>query len=353
MEPHRRFNVLWGDNAQGKSNALEAVHLLLGLSAFRTHRSAELIRYSEDEASVRGVAVSQGVERELWVRVRAGQRQIRVDGKLARSPQHYLGGLSVVLFCPEDLHVPRGSPSARRRLLDRSVAAAWPAYLGLLRDYHKALGSRNRVLKGPGRVDPRLLEVYTAQVARLGAAIIAGRRRYLGGLAPLFSEAYRKVTRGGVEAELLYRGAPALESLEASVEVLTAALGSLLDDVKAEDLRRRTTTVGPHTDDLDFLLDGRCTRSFGSQGQLRAVILALRMAQISNSYRILGFQPVLLLDDVSSELDRERNTYLFEFIVEMNCQTFITTTDPRLIRLYEDRKDFHVVNGDLNTLSRG
>lgn len=340
-----RVNVLWGQNAQGKTNFLEAVHVLLSLSAFRTQRSADLIRFSEREAGVRGVVRTTTGSREVAVRVRAGQKQARVDGKVVGSPRAYLEGLSVVLFCPEDLQVPRGSPGLRRRVLDRSVAGVWPGYVGLLRDYQRVLASRNRLLKTPGGADRGLLRVYTAQLARLGAGVVAGRRRYLAGLGPLFSEAYRRVSGGGARAELAYRSDPALEGVEPVVGALTEALSERLHGTAGEDLRRGSTSVGPHTDDLDILLDGRSTRSVGSQGQLRTAVLALRMAQISDGYRVLGFYPVLLLDDVSSELDRERRGYLFDFIKEIECQTVVTTTDAGVIPGRENRKDFQVVKG--------
>ena len=347
VEPHQRFNVLWGDNAQGKTNFLEALHLVATLRPFRANRNAEVIRFGQERAVVRARVQSMSLVRQLAVDVGPGGKKVRSDGKAPQSTVSYLDGLSVVLFTPDDLQVPRGSPGPRRKLLDRSVANVWPAYVALCRDYQKVLTSRNRVLKqGPaGSMD--LLEVYDQQLSELGAGMVAGRVRYLRSIADVLSETFSTIVRSGVSCEVIYRTSDPVTEAGVRIADLTPVLRKQLRQNLAEDMARKSTRVGPHTDDLDFLLDGRSTRSFGSQGQVRAVVLALRIAQIKDTYQKLGFYPVLLLDDVSSELDKERNCYLFDFISKILCQTFLTTTRPDLIHLKEDRMDFQVVNGSI------
>ena len=351
VEPHQRFNVLAGDNAQGKTNFLEAVYLVATLRPFRANRNAEVIRFEEERAVVRARVNCRSLVRRLAVDVGPAGKKVRSDGKAPESSASYLDGLSVVLFTPDDLQVPRGSPGPRRKLLDRSVASVWPPYVALCRDYQKVLTSRNRVLKqGTPGLSRDMLEVYDQQLSELGARIVAGRVRYLRSIADVLSETFAKIVRSGVNCEVVYKTSDAVAEAGVGIADLTPVLREQLRQNLGEDLARKSTRVGPHTDDIDFILDGRSTRSFGSQGQVRAAVLALRIAQIKDNHHKLGFHPVLLLDDVSSELDADRNTYLFNFISEIYCQTFITTTRPEMIHLREDRLDFQVVNGSISPL---
>ncbi len=347
VEPGARFNVLAGDNAQGKTNFLEAVNLVATLRPFRASRNAEVIAFGAERALVRATIRSMELTRELSVDVGPAGKKVRSDGKAPRSSVDYLDGLSVVLFTPDDLQVPRGSPGPRRKLLDRSVASVWPTYVALTRDYQKVLTSRNRVLKDAPAGVRDLLEVYDQQLSELGARIVAGRLRYLRSIADVLCETFASIVRSGVDCEVVYRTSDAVREAGVRIADLEPVLRQQLRDNLPEDLARRSTRVGPHTDDLEFFLDGRNTRSFGSQGQVRAVVLALRIAQIKDTHDKLGFHPVLLLDDVSSELDKDRNTYLFDFISQISCQCFLTTTRPDLIHLKEDRLDFQVVNGSI------
>ena len=352
LSPHPKLNVLHGDNAQGKTNFLEAVFLVSGLGTFRSGRNQDLVRFGEEEALVRAEVQGPELTRVMEVRLAPRSRKLRLDGKAVRSAADFLGGLSVATFCPEDLQLPRGSPGPRRRLLDQAVASVWPAYLNLLRDYQKVLRSRNHLLSHPGGPRRDLLEVYDLQLAKLGAPLVAARARYLQRLAPLVAEAYEEITHSGVAAGLAYRTDDALAAAGHEIAPLTEALLQRMVTGRAEDIARKRTCVGPHTDDLELSLDGRTTRTFGSQGQVRALVLSLRLAQIKDTRQMLGYDPVLLLDDVSSELDPERTKYLFDFISEVDCQTFLTTTRPGLINLGEERHNFNVVRGQITAVSK-
>ncbi len=348
LEPHPRLNVLYGDNAQGKTNFLEAVFLVAGLGTFRRAKNEDLVRFGDDAAVVRAEVEGGELTRKMEVRLAARSRRLKIDGKAVRSAADFLGGLSVTTFSPEDLQVPRGGPAPRRRLLDQAVASVWPTYHNLLRDYQKVLRSRNHLLsgQGPGKTE-ELLEVYDQQLAQLGAPIVAARARYISRLAPRVTLAYKEITRGDVEACISYGTSSELREAGLGVADLTEALSERLCRSRTEDMARKRTCVGPHTDDLELLLNGRSTRTFGSQGQLRALVLSLRMAQIKDTFDMLGYYPLLLLDDVSSELDRQRSKYLFDFIAEVDCQTWITTTRLNLIEVERDRFDFQVVSGDV------
>jgi len=343
IEPHPRCSVICGHNAQGKTNLLEAIGLVASLRSFRTSRAVEMVRFGEEQARVRARVLSQGVEHELAVELSRSGRRAQVDGKGVRSAAGYLGRLNAVVFTPEELQVPRGAPAERRRLLDRAIVIVWPAYGALLKDYQRALQSRNRLLRQ--RASVALLEVYEQQLADLGSKLVAGRLRYLKALGEGFEAAFERISRSGVRGALRYLSAREVEAAGDQIKDLRGALAAQLVASRATDLARQTTTAGPQADDLEFNLDGRSTRSCGSQGQVRGLVLAFKIAQILNIHDTLGHDPTLLLDDVSSELDPLRNQYLFEFLGEIESQLFVTTTRVELLPLPSEHIEFKVENG--------
>jgi len=335
LVPSARFNVIAGENGQGKTNLLEAIYLAGTLRSFRTRSTEELIAWSETEAQVAARVLRGDVERVYEIELTARRRTARLDGKVPRSVGDYFGDFNVVLFASEDLRVPRGSPGGRRRFLDRSVFNREVGFLADAQRFMRVLRSRNVLLRGPDP-DAALLDVYDVQLADAGARVLAARRRYLAELAPRFAAAYEAITKSGLGATLRY---------EASVadDVLAPALAAS----RRRDLARRQTHVGPHVDDLIFLLDGRAAQAYASQGQLRALVLAWKTAEMELLRAAHGDAPVLLLDDVSSELDERRNAFLFEFLARIECQCFVTTTHPRHVLVTENRQDFHIVGGCL------
>jgi DNA replication and repair protein RecF len=338
VELHPRFNVFAGDNAQGKTNLLEAVYFLGTLRSFRAQKTDELIRFGEPQATVKARVERRGLTRLLEVAIRPGHRTARIDGKVVRAAADWFGGVNAVLFAPEDLRLPRGSPSGRRKFLDRAVFHARPAYLKIAQAYDRLLRSRNAVLRdaaGGAALAPALLETYDEQLADVGGQMVTERAVYVTELAPRFAAAHEAITQSGVTAAIHY------ESATPDAPSIRAALAAC----RRRDVARGFTGAGPHLDDLELLLDQRPAGQFGSQGQLRALVLALKIAEIQHLERALSEPPVLMLDDVSSELDPARNRYLFDFIRKMSCQCVITTTHLGHILLSEDRKDFHVVNG--------
>lgn len=334
-EPHARFNVLWGDNAQGKTNLLEAIYLLGTLRSFRAGKTEEMVRFGCAQASVRARVEKLGTQRLLEVTLAAGRKQARVDGKGARASD-YFGGFNVVLFAPEDLRLPKGPPSGRRRFLDRAVWNAQPLYLGEVQTYERVLKSRNALLRDGG--PPDLLEVYDEQLARAAVPIVSRRRALIGELEPLARGAFERVTQIGIALSISYETALDIENIEYSMRE------KLIAD-RRKDTARGATSSGPHTDDLELILDGKAARLHASQGQLRAIVLALKIAEIEFIRTKLNDAPVLLLDDVSSELDATRNAQLFDFLKSVPCQAFITTTHRGHVLLTEERQDFHVVAG--------
>jgi DNA replication and repair protein RecF len=288
-----------------------------------------------------------------------GGRQVRLDGKAVRPASRYFGGFQVVLFAPEDLTVARGAPSDRRAFLDRAVFQRAPEYLGEAQDYDKVLRSRNAVLRaaqgrGGSRDTAGLLAVYDERLADLGARRVHRRARLLAELAPRLRAAFAAITRGDLAAEARYASSWLGPDTDTDDEAtLVARLASALTSARPADLARAVTTVGPHRDDLELTLDGRAAGSFASQGQLRALVLAWKIAELELLTETHGEAPILLLDDVSSELDPQRNEYLFDFLCAKQPQCFVTTTHSRHVLAPAERVDFEVCSGTVTRQNAG
>jgi DNA replication and repair protein RecF len=360
LSPAPRFNVFIGDNGQGKTNLLEALYVVCALRSFRTGRLAEILRLGAAEAQIAATIQRVDMEQKLAVAVRERAKVVRLDGKAVRPLSKYFGSFNAVLFAPEDLQAPRGSPKGRRRFLDRSVFNLGPDYLVDVQRYEKALRSRNAVLRDSGAAARRadLLEVYDHQIGTLGARLVRRRAEFLTRLEPRFHAAFEAITRAGLRAGLRYEpsvgeadsGQPGLA--EAGGEVSIAReIEARLREERPRDLARGATSSGPHRDDLTFLLDGQPAQRYASQGQLRALVLAWKTAEIELLSAAHGEAPVFLLDDVSSELDAARNAYLFDFLAASESQCFITTTHPKHVLLERDRVDFEVRSGSVSRLN--
>ncbi len=328
IAPSPGATVLVGQNGQGKTNLLEAVYFLATLKALRASRLAELVRFGTERAVVSAALDGPGGERRLAVEVGPAGRNAFLDGKPVDRPEAYLEGHAAVCFTPDDLLLVKGGPLLRRRFLDRAAFNRWPAVLGEARDYLRALRERNAALRGAA---PEVEESFREPLARAGARLLARRQALVAELAPRLADAFAAIAGAGAPvAGLHYRPAAGMppEGQEAALQRrLSEILGLRLES----DRGRGYTSVGPHMDDLTLSLDGRGARAYGSQGQQRALVLALKIAEIENLRAVLGQPPLLLLDDVSSELDPEKNRLLLRYLAELRAQAFLTTTDRRLV----------------------
>jgi DNA replication and repair protein RecF len=346
LTPHPRFNVLSGENGQGKTNFLEAIYYLGTLRSFRSHLPKELLRWGEADAKLSAKVEHEGpgFVRDLDVDVNARGRKFLVNGKTPRSVGDYAEELSLVIFVPDDVGVARGAPSERRRFLDRAVFGAEPAHLSDSLIYGRALKSRNAILKGQS-VNPDLLDVYDETLATIGSRLVVRRRRYLKRFLATFQEVHSRFAPSGAVVGYVYRGPESEEPEEVAKELAEGLLRG-----RDRDIRQKSTTTGPHHDDLLFTLDGRPLRSSGSQGEQRTVVLAWKIAEILFLFRERNERPILLLDDVSSELDRGRAERFFTYVREGEGQVFLTTTDPAHVPLEvspEHRRDFRVSAGGI------
>ena len=336
--PHERFNVISGLNGQGKTNLLEAIYWLTTLRPFRTNRLRELVRWKADHVKVSGTVQSEGLDHRLAVAVEAGTRVAYREGKKTRASQ-YFGALSTVLFTPDDVGLIRGAPDKRRRFIDRGIFTGRPAHLDDFLTYRRALDARNRLLRDNAADD--LLDVYEHTLAQVGAQLTSARANFIEDLKPIFRTNLESILGVSLGCELKYR--PSIYQGDDTIDAMIHVWAS--DRVK--DRERGFTQKGPHADDLGFTLLGHNARNYASQGQQRAIVLALKLSEIQLLELRKDQVPVVLLDDVSSELDEQRNARLFDFLNSFNGQVFITTTDPAYLRIDGEQRHFVINAGTL------
>jgi DNA replication and repair protein RecF len=329
LEPSSRATILVGANGQGKTNFLEAIYFCCTLKPLRAARLAELVRFGAESAKVGADVEGPGGVRRVAVEVAPRARVAFLDGKAQDRLDTYFEGLAAVCFSPDDLLLVKGGPEARRRFLDRAAFNRWPAVLSEAREYVRALRARNAALRTGA---PAEVEVsFRVPLARVGARLLRRRLDLLSELAPRVERAYAEISGPGAPAaQVAYRPAGGL-SLTGGEADLAGRLDDALASRTARDRDRGYTSVGPHMDDLQLQLDAHGARPFASQGQQRALVLSLKIAEIENLRASLGRPPLLLLDDVSSELDPEKNRYLLEYLRRLSGQAFLTTTDRRLL----------------------
>lgn len=310
------FHLLLGDNAQGKTNILEAVYLVATLRSFRGVGSAQLVRHGQKGYFVGSKIVGQG-EHETKMYWSAAEKNLALDGQPVRSLTNYLGVIRAVVFCTEDLQLIKGTGRVRRRFMDLLLSQTFPAYLPLLQRYTRALRSRNALLKRPV-LDPVAVESFSRELVSAGEEIMRWRRELAPKFAPLAQEAYRRISNEGEALRLEYRA-----SVKGDFRV------ELQQSANRERVQR-TTLLGPHRDDLELMLNDRAAAQFSSEGQKRTLAIALKMAQAEYSRGIHGSAPVLLIDDIMGELDASRRAAflpLLEQAHEGRGQVFMTATE--------------------------
>ena len=338
FQPGSHFNVIHGDNGAGKSNVLEAIYYLGALKSFRGAKTDDLIALDSELASIEARLEGGPAPHKLRIDIgRTQRRRLRLDDKRPRSTAAWFQTVRMVLFHPGDLVLAAGSADKRRAFLDRMLEQMDPIYASTLSSYEKALRSRNRLLKEE-RTDRRSVRAYDAILSKAGAVVGQARRRLIEDLGPRVERAFTEVFAGDTPLGVRY-----LPRVEPSEEAIAQALERSFE----KDCARGFTTDGPHGDDLELRLHDVGARHHGSQGQHRTIVLALKTAELDLLTERTGRVPILLLDDVSSELDRSRNRRFFEVLSHAGGQVFLTTTHPDFILLENDRVDFQVEAGRL------
>lgn len=324
IRPEPGFNILCGDNAQGKTNSLEAIYLLAHLKSFRRGRNQELTGPSDKYARIGGHFFARGLQETVCLTISSDQKTLQINGKRPQTATEVFGRFPSVLFAPEEVNLTKGSPAGRRALLDRALCQTRPAYLGLARAYQRCLKQRNILLKTGASAET--LQPWTEELIKTGAGVRLARRQYLDRLLPLLREAYAALCAGRETIDLVYPGE------HDSPADLQQDLARHLEQERGREQRYGMTLAGPHRDDPVFLVNNRVLGLYGSQGQQRSFMLAFKTAQILDLEKETGAVPLLLLDDMTSELDRKRQGFFFRFLHERQGQVFVTCTDLSLLK---------------------
>jgi DNA replication and repair protein RecF len=331
------FHLLLGDNAQGKTNILEAVYLMATLRSFRGVGSAQMIRHGQRGYFVGGTIIGAG-EHEIKMFWSSQERNLSLDGRPVKKLSDYFGALRAVVFCTEDLQLVKGSARSRRRFLDLLLAQSSPIYLPLLQRYMHTVRARNALLKNRS-ADEAALDSFSRELVKLGDEIIRTRRELVPKFSPLVRLAYRRISNDAEELRIEYR--PSVKN-DFAVELAQS---------RARERTFRATLIGPHRDDLQLHLNEKSAAQFGSEGQKRTLVIALKMAQAEFLSGVHGSSPILLIDDVMGELDVKRRSGLLPLLEhsrKTSGQVFMTATEENWPReLSKDLQRWGVTDGTL------
>lgn len=312
---HPGINVFVGDNAQGKTNILEAIYLCATARSHRTNKEKEVIKWDQDDAHIKMKIQKKYIEDTIDFHIDNRGKGVAVNRIPIKRLGDLLGVLNVVMFSPEDLKMVKRSPGERRRFIDIELSQLDRVYYDALGKFHKILRQRNNLLKKFDNINDakNVLEVWDLQMIEYGAIVINKRQDFINELQEIAQEIHYNISGGKEKLEILYEPSVTTKQYQ---ERLTAN--------HQKDIFRRATSIGPHRDDMVFLINNMDVRTYGSQGQQRTVVLSIKLAQLRMIQGILGEQPVLLLDDVLSELDYHRQQFLFTHTKDI--QTLITCT---------------------------
>jgi DNA replication and repair protein RecF len=342
IEPARRFNVISGDNGHGKTSLLEALYLVATSKSFRTERLNEVRQDGAEFARVDAEILDAGQPRQQRAVLSPQGRTLRVDGNPPPGLSSYVRLTPVVVFHPGDLELSMGAAAVRRDLLDRIGLFQDPQLSDDRRRYKRALSERQSALDARGP-DARELDAFESLAAQHGARLTQARARAATHLAEEVKLAFSRLVAGRLELLVRYRPGGTPDIAEHQQELRARRIS---------DRRRRAATYGPHKDELELVLDGRAARKHASQGQHRILTLSLKLAELSTIRHARGAHPLLLLDDVSSELDPTRIGLVYDFLRESESQVFVTTTRPDLFvtpgLTRDERHDYRLEAGALS-----
>lgn len=373
IEFDERRNLIVGENAQGKTNLVEAIYLTAFAKSFRTNNSADMILFGETSGRVSADITSEDIDKNVSITIRSdGKKMIKKDGKVVKKTADLLNTVVVIVFTPDDLRIIKDSPEKRRAFINRELSQMRPRYYEQLRRYNEALKEKNALLKGffnvkkktftradnlslndvspdyakglnasggvqagesgtndadrnpydnSRRYNEDLLDVYDRQIADAGYELIRYRMEFVEMLSEEAAEIMRNISDGRESLEIKYKTACNYVTASEGREILY----SQIRNNREKDIYNGSATLGPHRDDIEFYINGNDARKFGSQGQQRTIALSLKFAEIRIARQILGEAPVLLLDDVLSELDPGRQRFLISEIDDV--QLFITSAE--------------------------
>ena len=332
--PDENMNIICGENAQGKTNIIEAIWFFTGAKSFRNYKDTVFVKFGEEKAKLEISFIFKGCEENITIEIENNKRTAFLNNKKLSSPSLLAGNFGAVIFSPSDLSLIKDSPSVRRKFLDVSIGQLYPSFIEILSSYTRAVIQRNKIIKDY-KYDKTLsimLDIFEKEIAENGIKIINYRKKYLDILEKYVPDIYFGLSAGKEKIKTNYIINCDSEKIEEKLKIS-----------RENDMLSGVTSVGPHRDDIDFKINDISVRNFGSQGQQRSVALALKLAGAEVSKEITGEYPICLLDDVMSELDPSRQNYILNHIKEW--QVFLSCCDPANINNLTKGKVFNIQKG--------
>lgn len=339
LGPH--VNVFMGDNAQGKTNILEGIYYCAFARSHRTSKDRELINWNSDNALLSVTVGRERLDKRIDISIlKDGKKAIQINKIKIKKIGELFGNFNVVMFSPEDLKIIKDSPGVRRKFIDMELCQLNPKYYYNLVQYNKVLNERNSILRNKN-INKDILDVYDMQLVEFGYYIIIDRLEYIKKLNKYSTKIHSDITSGKEKIEFKY-----ISTIK-DLENIKENFYSLLEKNRSRDCERGITSIGPHRDDFTVLINDIDTKSYGSQGQQRTAVLTIKFSSLKIIKELTGEHPVLLLDDVLSELDFSRKRYILSTIGDI--QTIITCTGIEDLYEYLDDKSkvFKVKDGEI------
>lgn len=317
-------NILVGANGQGKTNILEGIYYLINGKSYRVQRETELILWGESFFELRGCFQRQARTIEISSHYENRRKNVAVNRVPIHKLSEYIGTINVVSFSPDDLTMVKGGPIERRKFLDRHIAQIRPGYVAILNQYNKVLQQKAALLKAPLAEREKIiqLKLWNSQLIDFGERIISARFHLVEELQQKAKKIYADISSNSEELGMFYTSLG-----KNDLEKACQAFPLLLEEKMKEEIERQSIQVGPHRDDLSLILKGKAARLYASQGQQRTIILSLKLSQVELIRQDKAEYPLLLLDDVLSELDKSRRSFLLEYIHSCSIQTLLTMTN--------------------------
>ncbi len=346
LQANDGVNVIYGENAQGKTNILEAIWLFTGCKSFRGSKDIELIKFNEEISRIK-INFSDNLRKmESEIVLSGNKKNVFLNGVQKKSSAELIGSFYAVIFSPSHLSLIKDGPIERRRFLDTAICQLKPSYAGNLAKFKRTLVQRNALLKdiylNSELYD--ILDTLDIQLAKYSSLIISERLKYIDILKGFTEEIYGGISENKEKIEIEYSRKDIINSSLSNEDIFNLEINKLRESRK-EDVILKSTSVGPHRDDLEILINGVSARSFGSQGQQRSCALALKLGESEIIKKVTGETPVALLDDVMSELDEKRQDYILNHIKDR--QVFLTCCDPSQVMRMAGGKSFLIKGGEL------
>ena len=342
--PDKNINVIYGNNAQGKTNILEALWLFGGGHSFRGSKENEFIKFGESFSKIKADFYSQDRDQEAEIVFGGSKKEIIINGVRKNSSSSLIGKYTAVIFSPEDMNLVKRGPSARRRFLDSAICREKIGNAVTVSRYIQTINQRNALLKDIFR-HPELkdmLDIWDENLCRLGAEIIHKRLSYISRLSEYAHKYHLGISDGKEKLRLRYFSTCSAEAEDSREEIYEKLKKSLKDNID-DDCKSGYTNIGPQRDDFDIIINGKKAKVFASQGQQRSSVLSLKLAEAEVLSILIGEKPIILLDDVFSELDKSRQEFLLNKISDY--QVFITCCDFDENGLLKEGKRFLIVDG--------